>query len=61
MPKTAAPKKTPPTKPTTKKVTPKAIKKAPPKDEKKEPAPSTPKVLSRKASVELKRSESLKT
>jgi hypothetical protein len=61
MPKTAALKKKPSTKPTTKKVAPKAIKKALLKDEKKEPTSSTPKVISRKASVELKRSESLKS
>lgn len=54
--KTAAPKKTP-----TKKVTPKLIKKASLKDDKKGSAASTPKVLSRKVSVELKKSESLKT
>ena len=60
MPK-GVPKKIPATKTATKKVTAKAIKKATPEDEKKKSAPSTPKVLSRKTSVELKRSESLKT
>ena len=57
MPKIAALKKTPPTKATSKKVTPKVIKKAGKKDS----ASSTPKVLSRKVSVELKKSNSLKS
>lgn len=61
MPKKAESKKTPATKVKKEKVVPKVIKKAPPKAEKKVSAASTPKVLSKKNSVEQKKQESLKS